>query len=74
MKTLVWNVRGMGSTCAFQVLLMIINTYNPDILFLVEMKINHVRMEFVRVKMGYSSRLLIVMEVRVACVFCGRIL
>ena len=49
----------MGSTRAFQVLLRIKNTYNPDMLFLVETKTNHVRIEFVRVKLGYSSKLVV---------------
>ncbi|KAK2648963.1 hypothetical protein Ddye_016452 [Dipteronia dyeriana] len=59
MKILVWNVRGMGSSRAFQVLLKLKQAYNPDVLFLMETKVNHSQMERIRVKLGFSSNLVV---------------
>ncbi|TXG57114.1 hypothetical protein EZV62_018427 [Acer yangbiense] len=59
MKTLVWNVRGFGNTRAFQVLLRLKQKHNPDLLFLVETKTDHVHMENVRVKLGFVSTLVV---------------
>lgn len=59
MNTLVWNVRGLGSNRAFQVLLRVKRDYNPDIMFLMETKVNHFRIENLRIKLGYSGKLVI---------------
>ncbi|KAK3199218.1 hypothetical protein Dsin_022633 [Dipteronia sinensis] len=59
MKPLVWNVRGLGSTRVFQVMLKLQQDYKQDVVFLIETKTDHVRMEYARVKLGYLGKLVV---------------
>jgi hypothetical protein len=57
MKLLSWNVRGLGSARAFQILLKMKQAYCPEVLFIMETKINHIQMERLRIKLGFSCKL-----------------
>ncbi|KAK3182833.1 hypothetical protein Dsin_030119 [Dipteronia sinensis] len=59
MKTLAWNVREMGSTRAFQVLLRLKQVFKPSIIFLIEMKVDNVRMVSVCIKLGFDRKLVV---------------
>ncbi|KAK2640566.1 hypothetical protein Ddye_028361 [Dipteronia dyeriana] len=59
MKILVWNARGLDSNRAFQVLLRLKQTYKPDLIFLIETKSDHYRMEIIKVKLGFPNKLVV---------------
>ena len=59
MKILVWNARGMGSSRAFRVLRSFKQAHSPDIIFLMETKADYNSMEVIRVKLGFSSKLVV---------------
>ena len=59
MKIMSWNARGLGSSRAFNSLLSQKQVIDPDILFLMETKSNNVRMEFLRVKLGFVGKLVV---------------
>ncbi|KAK2635481.1 hypothetical protein Ddye_030273 [Dipteronia dyeriana] len=59
MKILCWNVRGLRSIRAFQVLLRVKKVYQPDVLFLMETKVDHGCMENIRVKLGFGGKLVV---------------
>ncbi|KAK2647505.1 hypothetical protein Ddye_014994 [Dipteronia dyeriana] len=59
LKRLVVKRRGLGNTQAFQILCRYIMEYNPEIMFLMETKVNHVVMENIRVKLGYAGKFVV---------------
>ena len=59
MRVMSWNARGLGSSRAFNFLLSQKRAINPDLLFLLETKANHVRMEGLRVKLGFTGELVV---------------
>ncbi|KAA3485417.1 reverse transcriptase [Gossypium australe] len=55
MKTICWNVRGLGSPRAVRRLRYLCKQQNPHIVFLMETKLNQKRMESVRRRCSFSS-------------------
>ena len=49
----------MGSARAFQILLKMKQAYCPDVVFIMETKINRILMESLRIKLGYSCKLVV---------------
>ena len=68
MKILSWNARGLGSARAFNCLLSQKNVVNPDILILMETKANLVRMEVLRIKLGFVGKLVVACSGKL-CIF-----
>lgn len=54
-----WNVRGLGSARAFNSLFSQKQVINPDIMFLMETKVDQARMEILRVKLGFIGKLVV---------------
>ncbi|KAK3182691.1 hypothetical protein Dsin_029977 [Dipteronia sinensis] len=59
MKILCWNDRGMRSARVFQVLLSLKRAHNLDVIFLIGTKADRSRMEDIRVKLGFSGKLVV---------------
>ncbi|KAK2638243.1 hypothetical protein Ddye_026038 [Dipteronia dyeriana] len=64
MNTFVWNTRGLGSVRAFQVLRNHMQNYSSGIVFLMETKVNHIRMENICVNLGFEGKLVVDCEGR----------
>ncbi|KAL5806345.1 hypothetical protein ACOSQ4_029078 [Xanthoceras sorbifolium] len=59
MKHFCWNVRGLRCSRAFQILRLLKQDHDPDLMFLMETKINHCMAEFIRIKLGYIGKLVV---------------
>ncbi|KAA3456108.1 reverse transcriptase [Gossypium australe] len=57
MKIICWNVRGLGNPRAVKRLRFLLKQNNPDMVFLMETKIDVKRMEGIRRKCGFVSRI-----------------
>lgn len=55
MKTLSWNVRGLGNPRTIRLVRQMLKSYIPQIVFLMETKLDTKHMERVRRKFGYGS-------------------
>ncbi|KAL5579343.1 hypothetical protein UlMin_011785 [Ulmus minor] len=55
MKLLVWNVQGIGNPWTSNSLLSLVKTYDPDILFLLESKLDSRNVLFLRNKLGFCD-------------------
>ena len=55
MKTLSWNVQGIGNTWTFRALQSLLHTHNPEIVFLIETKLLRGQVERVVVKLGFDN-------------------
>jgi exonuclease III len=59
MILLSWNCRGVGSPRTVRNLCLLVKENNLDILFLIEIKCNKVKLEFLRVRLGYVGLLVV---------------
>ncbi|KAL5842737.1 hypothetical protein ACOSQ3_013340 [Xanthoceras sorbifolium] len=64
MKLFVWNIRRLGSPRAVQALLLLYKKHLPDLMFLVETKVDNCVMERIRVKLGFVGKLVVNSEGR----------
>ena len=54
MNFISWNCQGLGNLRAVLVLHNLVKTHGPKILFLMETKLDVLRMEFVRIKLRFK--------------------
>ncbi|KAK3211113.1 hypothetical protein Dsin_015819 [Dipteronia sinensis] len=59
MKIFVWNARGLGSLRAFNTLRRRKEEANPALMFLLETKCHHVKLEKWKVKLGFIGKLVV---------------
>ncbi|KAK2664364.1 hypothetical protein Ddye_002938 [Dipteronia dyeriana] len=59
MKIFVWNDRGLGSTRAFNVLHFHMQETKPEVMFLIETRCDHVKLENWRIKLGFACKLVV---------------
>ena len=59
MKIFVWNARGLGSLRAFNTLRFHKQETKADLMFLMETRCGHDKMERWRLKLGYSCKLVV---------------
>ncbi|KAK3193182.1 hypothetical protein Dsin_024492 [Dipteronia sinensis] len=59
MRTLAWIARGLGSPQAVQSLQCLKRESEPDVFFLMETKLGLQGMERIRIKLGYSGKLVV---------------
>lgn len=57
MKLLCWNVRGLGNPQATRRLQHTLKLYKPQLVFLIEIKLDHTRMERVQKRCGFHNGL-----------------
>jgi hypothetical protein len=55
MKILSWNCRGLGNPQTVQELRRMVNKKKPDMVFLMETKLNNKKMELIRIKLGFKN-------------------
>lgn len=55
MNLIAWNYRGLGTPQAVHEVRKIVNRFSPNILFLCETKKTKKEMEWIRVKLGFTS-------------------
>lgn len=55
MSTLAWNCRGLGNPNTVQVLLDLVQSRKPGVVFLMETMIDNKRVEAIRSKMNYEG-------------------
>lgn len=53
MSILFWNCRGLGNPTTIQVLVDLIHTKRPKLVFLMETLANHNKMQFIRIRLGF---------------------
>ncbi|KAL5818852.1 hypothetical protein ACOSQ4_022694 [Xanthoceras sorbifolium] len=73
MKTLFWNVRGLGNDRTFHVLRSLVQEVTPDIVFLSETISDRFHMEYLRVNLGFVGKLVVERRGRSGglCLFWG---
>lgn len=57
MKILVWNCRGLGNPTSVQVLVDIIHSKKPDVVFLIETLVGQIKLEPIRMRLGFEGLL-----------------
>jgi hypothetical protein len=75
MKILSWNCRGLGNPQTIQELCRLVKEKKPEVVFLMETKLNNKKLEPIRVKLGFQMPLgLIVSERAEAWLFFVKVL
>jgi hypothetical protein len=59
MSYIAWNCRGLGNPCTVQELFCLVREQDPLILFVVETRLDEARLEVLRCKLHFSSKLVV---------------